>query len=216
MKVPFTTEQFLSVFDNYNSNIFPIQLILAIFGILAVYTLHKNIKNSTPLISGVLGFLWIWMGVVYHFAYFTSINKAAWGFGGLFIIQGLLFIATGIFKPKFEYVINKNTRSVIGEFLAIFGLLLYPAIGLMILGDVNKTISLGLPCPTTIFTFGFMILATAKFPKYLLIIPSIWSLIGLSAVFNFGIYQDLMLIVSAATADFIILKNNKREITAKA
>ncbi|MEI6089943.1 MAG: DUF6064 family protein [bacterium] len=216
MKVPFTTDEFLSVFTNYNSGIFPIQLIIAIVGFLAVYTLHKIVKNSTSWISAALGFLWIWMGIAYHFTYFTSINKAAWGFGGLFVLQGVLFLLTGVVKPKFEYELNKTARSIIGEFLIIFGLLLYPAIGLIILGDMSKIISLGLPCPTTIFTFGFMILATARFPKYLLIIPSIWALIGLSAVFNFGIYQDLMLIVSAVTADFIILKYYKHEKTAKA
>jgi hypothetical protein len=44
------------------------------------------------LLSGIiLAFLWLWMGIVYHFIYFSQINPAAKFFGALFILQGLLF-----------------------------------------------------------------------------------------------------------------------------
>ncbi|MCF8230487.1 MAG: DUF6064 family protein [Bacteroidales bacterium] len=57
-----------------------------------------------------------------------------------------------------------------------------------------KVISLGLPCPRTILTFGFLMLALQGFKKYLLIIPSIWTIIGLGAAINFGVLQDFMML----------------------
>ena len=70
----------------------------------------------------------------------------------------------------------------------------------------ENTIALGLPCPSAILTFGFLMLVSNKFPKYLLIIPTLWAVIGLSAAINFGVYQDFMLIVAAIVADFNLLK----------
>lgn len=73
-----------------------------------------------------------------------------------------------------------------------------------------KTISLGLLCLTTILTFGFFMLTNAKFPKYLLIIPSLWAITGLCAAINFGVFQDFMILIAAIIAD-IILINRKNE-----
>ena len=91
METPFTTEQFFEVFEKYNSSVFPIQLIFIGLGIVGIFLIHskRNIKNT--LIGAFLGFMWLWIGVVYHISFFTSINKAALGFGGLFIIQGIFF-----------------------------------------------------------------------------------------------------------------------------
>ena len=55
-------------------------------------------------------------------------------------------------------------------------------------------------------TFGFLMLTDQKLSRYLLIIPSIWALIGLNATFNLGVYQDIMLLISALTANIFLLK----------
>jgi hypothetical protein len=55
-----------------------------------------------------------------------------------------------------------------------------------------------------------MLLTTPKFPKYLLIIPSLWAIIGLSAAINFGVYQDFIMLIAAITA-VIILITRKNE-----
>ena len=91
----------------------------------------------------------------------------------------------------------------------LFGLIIYPAIGFFIHTTAFPVISLGLPCPTTIFTLGFFMLANTRFPGYLLIIPSLWALVGLSAAFNFGIYQDIMILAAALTAFIYRLIQNK-------
>ena len=36
--------------------------------------------------------LWIWMGVAYHMLFFSQINKAAYLFGALFILEGILLL----------------------------------------------------------------------------------------------------------------------------
>ncbi len=34
-------------------------------------------KRSGRVVSGILALFWIWMGVFYHIAYFSTINPAA-------------------------------------------------------------------------------------------------------------------------------------------
>jgi hypothetical protein len=110
---------------------------------------------------------------------------------------------------KLAFSFKPEAKVYFGVFFAIFGLIIYPVAGLFIHGTSAPVISLGLPCPTTIFTLGFFMLANSKFPKYLLIIPSLWAVIGLSAAINFGVYQDFMILIAASFAIYFV---NKRTV----
>lgn len=208
METPFTTKQFFEVFENYNSAVFPLQLVIITLGIAATLLIpgKKNLKNN--LVAGFLGFLWLWVGIVYHISFFTSINKAAYAFGGLFIIQGIFFFVE-LFKKRLEFPFTGQVKEYIGSFFILFGLLIYPVISYLLEGSVLKTISLGLPCPTTILTFGFLMITSKKMSKYLLIIPTIWAVIGTGAAINFGVFQDYFMLLSAIIADVYLIKRKK-------
>lgn len=205
MNPPFTTEEFLGVLKNYNLGVFPWQIVLLLPGILAVVFLHIKSNIRHKFIGLLLGFISLWTGVLYHFMYFTEINVAAWGFGGLFMLQGFLFLFATFQKDKLRFNIGKTFRDYLGYFLVIFGLVIYPVIGYLIDGSAEHIISFGLPCPVTIFIFGMLMLTARSMPKYLLITPTIWAVIGFMAAVNFGIYQDVMLLVSAIVADVFLL-----------
>ena len=206
MKTPFTTEQFFNVFEKYNSTMFPLQLIIILLGIVGLFLLKSKYSFKNKLIGGYLGVLWLWMGLAYHIGFFAEINKAAFVFGGFFILQGLLILYNTFVKGQLIFDFVPKAKDYIGYFFIIFGLILYPIIGYFMVDSLTKTISLGLPCPTTILTFGFLMLTNNKFPKYLLIIPSLWALIGLSAAINFGVYQDFMILITAIIADIVLVK----------
>ncbi len=84
--------------------------------------------------------------------------------------------------------------------LLVYALVLYPLVGRALGHNYPETPTFGLPCPLTIFTFGMLLLTNRRVPRWALAIPAIWALIGSSAVFAFGIYQDLGLLVSAVVA----------------
>jgi hypothetical protein len=88
MKTPFTTDQFFSVFEKYNKAVFPFQLIIILLGIFALVLSHSNNALKNKLIASFLGLLWIWMGMAYHILILSVINKLAFVFGAVFIIQG--------------------------------------------------------------------------------------------------------------------------------
>jgi hypothetical protein len=56
------------------------------------------------------------------------------------------------------------------------------------------------PCPTTIFTFGVLLLSARPLPALLLVIPLAWAAIGGSAAVLLGVREDLTLTAAAAIA----------------
>ena len=56
------------------------------------------------------------------------------------------------------------------------------------------------PCPVTIFTFGMLLLTMRPVPRWLLVIPFVWSLIGGSAAILLNVPQDWLLLVSGFIA----------------
>ena len=209
MNTPFTTEQFMEVMGAYNLGIYPLQIIILLLGILALGLAHTNSIIKNNMVGMITGFLWLWMGAVYSFQYFSGINTAAPLFGSVFILQGLMILWETFKTGRLEIHMSRDLRGYTGEFLMIFGILLYPFIGYLTGTPVSNTISLGLPCPTTIFTFGIFLLSSGKFPKYLLIIPLLWALTGTTAAIKFCVVQDFMLIISGTLASFFLLSRRK-------
>ncbi len=210
MHPPFTVEQFLEVFKNYNETVFPMQLLFYFLGFGIVYFVLKPNSKSDKIICLLLTFLWLWMGIVYHIIFFTAINKAAWLFGGLFIIQGMLLLAFGVFQNKLSFQVKKDKYGITGLILILFALIIYPIAGYVFGHIYPSSPTFGLPCPTTIFTFGLLLMNIKKCPITILIIPFIWSVIGFMAAFQFGILEDTGLIVASIITVSLLIYRNKR------
>jgi len=206
MKVPFTTEQFFNVFEKYNLTMFPAQIVIMLLALAGLFLLHSKKPGKDKFIGLFLGLLWIWTGFIYHITFFSEINKVAFVFGGIFILQGVFILINTISSTRLIFSYHSQTSDYFGYFFILFGLIVYPLIGYLAGGLIVKAISLGLPCPSTILTFGFLMLTTGKFPKFLLVIPTLWAIVGLSAAINFGVYQDYMMILAAVIADFYLLR----------
>ena len=209
MNPPFTTEQFLEVFKNYNLALFPMQIIFYLIAFYLVILLIKPNLKSNKTISFILSFLWLWMGIVYHIIFFTSINKLAIVFGALFTIQGILFLIFGVFIDKFSFQFKKDSYGIIGIILILFALIVYPILGYFFGHIYPSSPTFGLPCPTTIFTFGLLLLNTNKCPFVIIVIPFVWSLIGFMAAFQFGILEDSSLIVASFISVYLLFYRNK-------
>lgn len=208
MKTPFTLEQFLEVFKHYNQSVFPMQLIIYFMATAVIYFVFRPNDKSDKIITGILSFYWLWMGIVYHLLFFTEINKAAYLFGVLFILNGLLFLIYGVFQNKLSFRFKKDLFGYTGMILILFSLIIYPMLGYLFGHVYPYSPTFGLPCPTTIFTFGMIVLLDKKCPVLILIIPFIWSIIGFTAAFNFGILEDIsLLIANLLTATMLIIKN---------
>ena len=211
MKLPFTTAQFFGAFANYNQSVYPMQIIFYLLGAVVILLSIKKIKNADRIINVILSFLWLWMGIVYHLIYFASINKAAYLFGGIFILQGLLFFYYGVLNNKLSFKFCFDIPGWVGALLITFALIVYPVLGYAFGHFYPASPTFGLPCPTTIFTFGILLWFDKKIPISILTIPFIWSVIGFFAALKLGVYEDTGLFVAGISGILMIaLRNNKK------
>ena len=209
MNLPFSLTDFLNVFKDYNQSVFPLQIVFYLAAFLCVYLLFTANQNTTRIISITLAFLWLWMGVVYHIIFFSEINKAAYIFGGLFILQGIMFAGCGLIRKKLSFAHTKSTSNIAGIILITYALIIYPVLGHNLGHAYPYSPTFGLPCPTTIFTLGILLFANKKMPMHLLIIPLLWSVIGFTAALTLTIYEDIGLLVASLTATTLLLISNK-------
>jgi len=209
--MPFTLEQFLDVFKKYNQAVFPMQAVFYLISLIAIDLTIKRYPKSDKTISIILAFFWLWMGIVYHLIFFSTINKAAYLFGALFILQGVLFFYFGVFRNKLSFKLGRNidVYEISGIILFIFALIVYPVIGYFFGHIYPSSPTFGLPCPTTIFTFGLLLLNIRKCPVIILIIPFLWSIVGFTAALQFGIFEDSGLLISGLIATSLLIYRNR-------
>jgi len=213
MDLPFTTEQFLAVFERYNLAIWPLQIVAYALGLIAVALAYRPVRASGRIICAILAIFWLWMGAVYHLAYFSEINGAAIVFGALFVVQGVLWLLVGVVRPRIVFRAGLSASSMVGASLILYAVVAYPIIGTLLGHGFPRSPSFGVaPCPTTIFTFGLLLWTRARPPTYVLAIPLIWSAIGFSAAFTLGIYEDIGLPIAGVLGTTLLLWRDGRSI----
>jgi len=196
MKIPFTVEQFFEVFARYNEGVWPTQIILNLLALAAIVLVLRPRPFSSPAIAAILSFLWGWTAIAYHFGFFTSINPAAWLFGALFLVGSLWFAWVGVIKGRLQFRLTGGIRGGAGVLLIVFSLIIYPLLGHLLGHRYPAVPTFGLPCPTTIFTLGLLLLASAPLPRSVFVVPLLWSAIGALAAFRLGVLQDLGLLAA--------------------
>lgn len=204
MRLPFSLEQFLSIFEAYNQAIWPMQIVLYLFALAAIILAVSRTSFSNKVISVILAFLWLWTGIVYHLTYFTSINKAAFLFGALCIVQGLIFLFNGVLKSNLSFQFQPDTKGIIGSLFILYALVIYPILGHYLGHAYPTSPTFGAPCPTTIFTFGLLLWADRAMPKYVVVIPLLWSIIGFSAALMLTIREDIGLLIAGLLGTLLI------------
>jgi hypothetical protein len=213
MKLPFTVEEFLNVFKSYNQSVFPIQIIFYLIAFYVIYLLYKPVNKNGRVISSVLSFFWLWIGIVYHLMFFSTINKASYFFGILFIIQGILFFFYGTVKGSITFEYRNNVFNYAGILLIAYALIVYPLLGNLLGHQYPYSPTFGLPCPTTIFTFGILLFVNKKLNVLVIIIPLVWSIIGFSAALKLTIYEDYGLLIAGVFGSILLLIANTKYST---
>jgi hypothetical protein len=196
MKLPFSVDEFLNVFERYNLSVWPAQVVFNLLALVAIVVVIRNRKHSNRIAFSILSFLWLWMGLVYHIIFFSPINPAAKVFGAMFMVQAIIFLYGGVIKSYVELKFDRSWRGILGFTLVAYALIIYPILGYS-QGHVYPTSpTFGVPCPTTIFTFGLLLLSLNRIQWYLVLIPFLWSLAGFSAALNLQIKEDYGLVVA--------------------
>ncbi|MDP1701485.1 MAG: DUF6064 family protein [Aestuariivirga sp.] len=216
--LPFTREQFFTVFLEYNNAVWPASILahgLALIALIAVLWPKPFWSRVT---ASFLAIMWAWTGLAYHGIFFSSINSAAFLFGALFVAQALLFFHFGVFNDRLQFSETQGPRAIMGWTFISYALIAYPLMGIAG-GHAYETLpQFGItPCPVTLFTFGILLFAKSPLPWVLLVIPVIWSLIGGTAAIFLAVPQDWLLLASGVITAVLLVfpKSNPGQSAAK-
>lgn len=198
MTTPFTVQQFFDVFISYNAAIWPAQIGAYVLGLVVVASLWLKRLHAPQFILSALALMWLWNGIGYHLLFFAAINPAAMVFAVIFVVQAMLLAGCALAPRSLTFHIGYDFRSTAGLAFVIYAMLIYPAFGCWAGHGFTSGPMFGVaPCPTTIFTIGLLLLARGRLVPLLAIIPLLWSLVGLAAALQLGMFEDLALPVAS-------------------
>ena len=145
--------------------------------------------------------MWLWTGFGYFGLSFSVINKAAYLFAALFIVQGCYLMYAGVYRHQVRFGLRSDLATGVGVSFVVYAAIVYPLIGVATGHRYPEMPMFGVtPCPVTIFTLGLLLLTMHPVPRWLFVIPFVWSLIGGSAAILLHVPQDWLLLVSGCIA----------------
>jgi uncharacterized protein DUF6064 len=195
LNLPFTEAEFLDVFKAYNEALWPAVVLFWMVTLAFGVGLIRG-RAHTITLNALLALHWAWEGLAYHAAFFSRINPAARLFAVLFVVQALAFVWFGMVRRRVTFDWGwKPRRVVAGVFVAYS--LFYPMLVLASGHEYPRAPMFAVPCPTALFTVGLLFAASPPVPRWLFVIPILWSAIGGSAALVLGMTPDLMLFAGA-------------------
>jgi hypothetical protein len=203
--LPFGIDAFLDVFARMNAALWPAQVGAYALGAAALFLALRGGDRAARAVPALLAGAWAFVAVVYHLVFFAPLNPAARLFGGAFLVEAILLGEAAI-RRRLTFGWTGSARALVGLAVVAYAGVGYPALGLALGHGWPRAPMFGVaPCPTTIFTFGILLLARGPVPPRLLVLPFLWALLGLSAALQLGVREDLGLVVSAVVATSLLL-----------
>jgi hypothetical protein len=179
--VLFSREALYSVFESYNADIWPLQLVWAVLAVMVFLLLRRGDPGSQRIALGIFGGAWLWVALAFHLRYFLPINWAATYFAWLFVIEAVMLFSFAMFGAPFAF--DKRAQRAGTEMV---GIVLFVAAALVPLGLLlgqgwRQTLLFGWgPDATALGTLGGLLAAKGRWAIriVLMIPPIIWCAIA--------------------------------------
>jgi len=206
MPLPFSRDAFFNVFSQYHSSTWPATWIWYAAAVIAIGNFAASSSPRPRVLLLFCGSIWLWMGLVYHWWFFSAINNAANIFAIAFVIQaGLLIRSSLLTLSPIRSSPPRRSVNAVSFAMIMYALIVYPLIGYYSHHGYPRGPILGLPCPTTILTLALLLLLRSRYniSRWLFAIPIAWSAIGTVAAMQLEVTEDWMLGFSGAVALYL-------------
>jgi hypothetical protein len=189
MALPFTPEQFLDGFGRFNTAVWPLHVLaMGVAGATLALAFHGGRRASRAAALG-LATLWLAAASLQALA-FQGVMPTALPFAAAFALQAVLLAGAGL-RDRLAFRVHRGVIPALGLALVAYAALVYPVIGALAGHAYPRTPVFGVaPCPNAIFTLGALLLTERPVPRWLLPIPFLWSLVGISAAALLGVPED--------------------------
>ena len=198
------------MFVRYNEAVWPMQMLLVTAAIVLVIVAVSAPRRSR-LVMGSLAALWAYAALAYHAAFFAALTPAGYLFSALFLAEAAVLAWHGLRTRRLHLAVPPDaTARIAGALLILYALIGYPALASFAGQQYPAVPTFGVPCPTTIFTFGVLVWCLRPVPWSVLVVPVAWSVIATVAALAFGVVEDFALPVAAVLTLAVLARPIRR------
>ena len=182
----FSPRTYLRVHELYNAAVWPAQLAGLALGIAVVVLACRARPLAERTVPLLLAFAWLFVAWAYQYRHYATINWAANYFAAAFALQGALLVGAALTpRSLVSFDAARTARTRIGAALAIFAMLVQPALGVALGRNAAQSEYFGAgPDPTVVATLG-VLLIPRRTRWFLWIVPLVWCAIS-------GAFQVMM------------------------
>lgn len=115
----------------------------------------------------------VWLGMVFQGMYATDVSTGLGvAYAVMFVVQAFLFSSYGVTRRELSFRPDGGIAGALGWTALAYAGVVYPVLGVAFGHGWPESPLLGMaPCPTTIATFGLLLLAAPPFQRRLLVVP---------------------------------------------
>lgn len=205
--------ELLELFTRYNEDLWPVHLVAYAAGVAAVVLLFARGRDRADrVIAGLLAALWLWLGVVFQGLYATDVDVVlGTAYAVMFVLQAYLLLRHGVLRGELVFRRGSGITGAVGWAALTYAVVVYPMIGAVLGHGWPESPLLGMaPCPTTILTFGLLLLAAPPVPRRLLVVPFVWAVLAPPAAMARGVYEDAGLLLAGILTVLLVLVRDRR------
>jgi hypothetical protein len=207
------SNELLELFTRYNQDLWPAHVVAYALGVACVLLLFARRRPlADRAIAAILAGLWMWQALVFQALYATDVDRTlGLVYAALFVVQSYLLARAGVMRRELVLQPRNGLSGVLGWVALGYAILVYPVLGALLGHGWPESPLLGMaPCPTTIATFGLLLLARPPVPHRLLIVPLVWALLAPPAAMGRGVYEDAGLLLTGVVATGVIVVRDRR------
>jgi hypothetical protein len=171
----FSQDTYYRLFELYNTEIWPLQLLALVAGLVILVLLYRPTPWSGRAIAALLAACWTFVAWAYFHERYATINLAAPYYALGFAAQAMLFVLVGVALNRLSFAKRGTSLSQAGRALFIAGLMIYPLMPAIFGRPWLQSELFGIaPDPTVFGTLGVLV-AADRMRWELMVIPVLWS-----------------------------------------
>ena len=207
--IPFNEEVYFAIFADYNLEIWPMQPIAYLVGIILFGLARYPFPFSGRIVLAAIALCWIYMAQNYLAVFLSQLLWATWILQILFYLQALILLVVAILPSRPEIRLTANNEGWTAVAIAAFVMIFYPMIAAQTGGHAWPATQLAgvAPLPSAVLTIALMVLAPPRRAILLVVVPALVVLIGSLLAIGLGIWEDLVLAAVAAAGLWVLVKN---------
>lgn len=189
----FSPRTYYRLFELYNADIWPAQIVASVLGVAILVLLHRGGDGRGRVIAAILGACWLWIAWAFHGARYATINWAAVYVAVGFAGEGLLIVWAGLIRNRMLVPADGQGVDRVGLAVVLFALVGQPLIGPLVGREWSQVEVFGVaPDPTAVATLGVLLCVAGRAFWLLAALPIAWCVVTGTTLWTMGSVDALV------------------------